>query len=329
MKETSSSNAIETLLCGGCAGLVSRFFIAPLDVLKIRLQLQSSGEKAVYTGILQGFQQIIRKEGITGLWKGNVSAEWLYVTYSASQFLTYTQLTRFCQRYLSSSSDSGVVGVPVPESTYAFIAGAGAGAVATTLTYPFDLFRTRFAAQSGRRSGSARAGGGSESKVVYSALRHAFGVLLKDEGWRGMYRGLGASILQIVPYMGLLFGTYEPTRAFLVREGVPSGWDAGVAGLLAGSISKTGVFPLDLIRKRLQVQGPTRMSYFLKDIPEYSGIRGTIRKVWKVEGVTGFYKGLGVSLLKSAPSSAITLWTFEQSSKLLKYVERRYEALAE
>lgn len=292
----------ETLICGGTAGLVSRFFIAPLDVLKIRLQLQSSSHHdRLYRGTIHGFKTIIAQEGVRGLWKGNLSAEVLYVTYAASQFLTYRELSRVC------TDTAGV-----SKELAAFIAGAGAGAVATTLTYPFDLFRTRFAAQ-----GTTR---------VYIGLFHAVKTVVADEGLRGMYRGLGASVSQIVPYMGLLFGMYEPIRANLSRHGVGTGWDAGAAGFVAGTIAKTGVFPLDVIRKRLQVQGPTRTGYVVSGIPVYASTVSCAQSILTREGVRGFYKGLGISLLKSAPSSAITLWTYEQSSTILQFLENKLGA---
>ncbi|CCG85136.1 Mitochondrial thiamine pyrophosphate carrier 1 [Taphrina deformans PYCC 5710] len=298
MKE--KDKAWETVVCGGTAGLVARFFIAPLDVLKIRLQLQSSSSGQLYRGTVHGFRTIVQEEGVRALWKGNVPAELLYVTYSATQFLTY-KTTNDASRALCPSS--------WPEATHAFIAGAGAGAVATTVTYPFDLLRTRFAAQ--RNSGP------------YKSLRKAVAEVVRTEGLRGMYRGLYASITQIVPYMGLLFGTYEPLRKGMSGLGMPNGWDNAVAGFLAGTFSKTGVFPLDVIRKRLQVQGPTRTAYVFNDIPVYSSSLSCATTILQREGVRGFYKGLTVSLLKSAPSSAITLWTFEQSSRLLHYVERK------
>lgn len=291
-------NALETVICGGTAGLVNRFCIAPLDVLKIRLQLQSS--ERLYRGLFHGLQTIVKQEGVTGLWKGNVSAEILYVTYSASQFLAYKEFTAACETW-----------IPSHPATHSFIAGAGAGAVATVVTYPFDLFRTRFAAQGQTR--------------VYGGLIHAVQHVIQNEGYRGMYRGLTASITQIIPYMGLLFGTYEPCRQVLADNGVSKGWDSAIAGFIAGSCSKTGVFPLDLIRKRLQVQGPTRKAYILDSIPIYHSSMACAVQVWQREGLRGFYKGLGVSLLKSAPSSAITLWTFEQSARMLHFLEDKLD----
>lgn len=66
---------------------------------------------------------------------------------------------------------------------------------ATLATYPFDLLRTRFAAQGQQR--------------VYSGVYQAVRVIHQEEGIRGMYRGLAPSILQIMPYMGLVFGSYD------------------------------------------------------------------------------------------------------------------------
>lgn len=84
---------------------------------------------------------IVAQEGITGLWKGNIPAELLYLTYGASQFLAYQQVTLFIAHSRWR----------IPESAQSFLAGATAGGLATTFTYPLDLLRTRFAAQGEQR----------------------------------------------------------------------------------------------------------------------------------------------------------------------------------
>lgn len=129
------------------------FVIAPLDVVKIRLQLQPHGHNIVpvYRGILSTMRKIAVQEGITGLWKGNIPAELLYLTYGAAQFLAYRQIS-----LLISS-----LPLDVPDSAKSTAAGAVAGATATTTTYPFDLLRTRFAAQ-----------GGSKASLVFGVRRN-------------------------------------------------------------------------------------------------------------------------------------------------------------
>jgi len=124
-----------TAIAGGLAGLTSRFVIAPLDVIKIRLQLQPRTPSSPYHGILSTARTIVSQEGITALWKGNIPAELLYVSYSMVQFVMYRQAHVVLER------------AEVPSGYRSFIAGATAGTCASIVTYPFDLLRTRFAAQ--------------------------------------------------------------------------------------------------------------------------------------------------------------------------------------
>jgi solute carrier family 25 thiamine pyrophosphate transporter 19 len=89
----------------------------------------------------------------------------------------------------------------------------------------------------------------------------------------------------------------------------------------ASTFSKTVVFPFDLVRKRLQVQGPTRQQYVHRNIPVYIGIFGTIRDIAKLEGLRGLYKGLTVSLVKAAPLSAVTMWSLENCLTLMNWID--------
>ncbi|KAL9123017.1 MAG: hypothetical protein Q9187_000431 [Circinaria calcarea] len=228
-----------------------------------------------------------------GFWKGNVPAELLYITYGALQFSTY----RLISQVLHPLS--------LPSQLENFVSGATAGAAATTLTYPLDLLRTRFAAQGLDR--------------VYNSLLGSVRDIARSEGVPGFFQGLGAGVGQIVPYMGLFFSTYETLRPPLKELSLPLGSGDAVAGILASVSAKTGVFPLDLIRKRLQVQGPTRERFAGGMVPLYgSGIWRTAREIVGREGWRGLYKGLGVGLVKAAPASAVTMWTYEKALGLLK-----------
>lgn len=94
----------------------------------------------------------------------------------------------------------------------------------------------------------------------------------------------------------------------------------GTAGILASVVSKTAVYPLDTVRKRLQVQGPSRLKYVHRNIPEYTGgVASTVGDILRREGLRGMYRGLTVSLLKAAPTSAATMWTFERTMAFLRW----------
>ena len=194
--------------------------------------------------------------------------------------------------------------MPIPSTLTSFVSGATAGATATALTYPLDLLRTRFAAQGTRR--------------VYKNILDGFAHIARNEGLGGYFHGLGAGVGQVVPYMGLFFAVYEGLRPEMQDLRLPFGSGDALAGTLASVIAKTGVFPLDLIRKRLQVQGPVRAMFADGRVPQYShGVWQTGKTVVAREGWRGLYRGLGISLVKAAPASAITMWSYETALRML------------
>lgn len=142
--------------------------------------------------------------------------------------------------------------------------------------------------------------------------------ILKDEGTAGFFRGSSAAVAQIVPYMGTFFLLYESLRAPLSSLSLPFSSSDALSGVLASVVSKSFVFPLDLVRKRLQVQGPTRGRYVGGGVGEYRGVLGTVGKVVAEDGAKGLYRGLSVSLWKAAPASAVTMWVYERSLVVMR-----------
>ena len=143
----------------------------------------------------------------------------------------------------------------------------------------------------------------------------AAGAAATTATYRGFFRGLGPGLAQIVPYMGLFFASYEGLKPLVAESSLPLpfGTSDAAAGVLASILSKTAVYPLDTTRKRLQVQGPMLTRYVHGNIPQYSGVISTVLRIWRQEGRRGMYRGLTVSLLKAAPASAVTMWTYERA----------------
>ena len=221
------------------------------------------------------------------------------------QFLAYRSTSQALDKIAEEGS------FKLPGTAKSFVAGALAGTAATTATYPLDLLRTRFAAQGTER--------------VYDGLLASIREITHHEGAMGFFRGLNAGIGQIVPYMGLFFALYEGLKPKLAAVHLPFGSGDAVSGITASVLSKTAVFPLDTVRKRLQVQGPTRSRYIGgARIPVYErGVINTLRMILRKEGAIGLYRGLTVSLVKAAPSSAVTMWAYERSLNLLRTWEDR------
>ena len=230
------------------------------------------------------------------------------------QFLAYRSTNQALEK-LSEGGPNGTRKRKLPGAAKSFISGAVAGTAATTATYPLDLLRTRFAAQGTER--------------VYEGLVASLRDISRNEGYTGFFRGLSAGIGQVIPYMGLFFAFYEGLKPALAPLPLPFNSSDAVAGVTASVLSKSAVFPLDTVRKRLQVQGPTRSKYIGgAKIPVYErGILNTMAMIVRKEGTKGLYRGLGVSLIKAAPASAVTMWTYERALNVLRTLDEKKREL--
>lgn len=143
----SYHHASDDAIAGAFAGFITRMMTAPFDVMKIRYQILRS-ESLSRSNILEVTRSIVRNEGIFALWKGNIPAICLWISYSYVQFGLYGSLRNIHQPTSTGESLRMVIPPIISRSFSHFLHGSIAGTVATLLTYPFDLMRTQFAVQS-------------------------------------------------------------------------------------------------------------------------------------------------------------------------------------
>lgn len=224
---------------------------------------------------------LLRTEGVTALWKGNVPAEILYVMYGASQFTSYSFLNQNLFELQKTMNFT------LPKLLHLFVVGCGAGIFSTFITYPFDLLRTRLAAN---------------DSTKFLSMSTTCKEILAQKGFVGFYAGIRPSMLSIVATSGFFFWTYSLARdlsAYIDKKYHKKVWGVeAVCGLVAGGVSKGITFPLDTIRKRMQLM-------------QHRSTWAMLMSHWKLHGFFGFYRGFGVSLLKTAPTSAISISAYE------------------
>lgn len=173
-------------IAGGVAGAASRTVTAPLDRLKVVLQVQTTN-----ASIMPAVMKIWRQDGLLGFFRGNGLNVVKVAPESAIKFYAYEMLKNVISDAQGDSSDIGTSG--------RLLAGGVAGGIAQAAIYPMDLVKTRlqtFASEAGRAP--------------------KLGTLTKDiwvqEGPRAFYRGLVPSLLGMIPYAGIDLTAYETLK---------------------------------------------------------------------------------------------------------------------
>lgn len=303
-KNETSSNAG---IAGGFAGCITRFICQPLDVLKIRFQLQvepvsEDHMTSKYRTIVQSTRLVYKEEGLRAFWKGHNPAQVLSIIYGVSQFSSYEHLNHLLRKFKTFEEHQNVRN---------FSCGALSGTVATVITLPLDVVRTRLISQDPNR--------GYKNSV--QGLKLIYGL----EGVKGMYRGLSPSVLQIAPLTGGQFMFYNIFGSMFrqyfnisASETLPA-IELFICGGLAGLCTKLLVYPLDLAKKRMQIQGFAKSRQTFGRHFVCDSMFNCMYNIVKQEGFVGLYKGLYPALLKACFMSAFYFAIYDEMVWILNH----------
>ncbi|CAN0909580.1 Mitochondrial substrate carrier family protein B [Linum grandiflorum] len=226
--QQSQIGTISQLVAGGVAGALSKTCTAPLARLTILFQIQgmhSTAASLSKASIWHEASRIVREEGVRAFWKGNLVTIAHRLPYSSVNFYAYEHYKELLHRVPGLGSHKDSIGGDV---FVHFLGGGMAGVTAATATYPLDLVRTRLAAQT--------------NVIYYRGISHALQTICKEEGVRGLYKGLGATLLGVGPNIALSFSVYESLRSFWQshRPEDPTVAVSLACGSLSGIASSTG-----------------------------------------------------------------------------------------
>ncbi|KAL5235675.1 hypothetical protein ACI65C_003085 [Semiaphis heraclei] len=272
------------LVSGGVAGAVSRTFTAPLDRLKVFLQVYGNQ----HSNITTCFKSMLKEGGKRGMWRGNGINVLKIAPESAFKFMAYEQAKRLIRG--SRTKDLTIF--------ERFMAGSLAGGFSQSLIYPLEVLKTRLAI---RKS--------NQYKGIFDCIQKMY----YREGMRSFYRGYVPNLLGILPYAGIDLAVYETLKNNYIASH-NNGEKPGMPLLLAcGTVSSTCgqvcSYPLALVRTRLQaphLEGPdtrTMMSVF--------------REIWVKEGMVGLYRGITPNFMKVAPAVSISYVVYERCREAL------------
>ncbi|XP_065086561.1 mitochondrial adenyl nucleotide antiporter SLC25A25 isoform X2 [Ochlerotatus camptorhynchus] len=280
------------LAAGGFAGAVSRTCTAPLDRLKVFLQVQSTKQR-----ISDCLQYMLKEGGVQSLWRGNFINVLKIAPESAIKFAAYEQVKR-----LIRGSDKRQLSI-----YERFVAGACAGGVSQTAIYPLEVLKTRLAL---RKTGQ------------YSSILDAASKIYRREGVRSFYRGYIPNMLGIIPYAGIDLAVYETLKKkYLSHHETeqPSFWLLLACGSASSTLGQVCSYPLALVRTRLQAQAVTIGAQNPADgiATVEPNMTNVFKRILQTEGPLGLYRGITPNFIKVLPAVSISYVVYEYSSRAL------------
>ncbi|KAJ5712761.1 hypothetical protein N7493_009229 [Penicillium malachiteum] len=182
----------------------------------------------------------------------------------------------------------------VPNFWIAPFCGGAAGVASGIVTCPLDVIKTKLQAQGGfaRRNGAAM-----ETKALYRGMLGTGRVIIREDGIRGLYQGLGPMLMGYLPTWAVYLAIYDRTREYFYEK-TDSWWlSRGYASVTAGACSTIVTNPIWVIKTRLMSQSLKQNHEGARAPWQYSGTIDAARKMYQVEGLRSFYSGLTPALL--------------------------------
>lgn len=285
-------------LAGGISAAVSKTAVAPIERVKLLLQVQhiskQISEEQRYKGMVDCFVRIPKEQGFGAYWRGNMAN---VIRYFPTQALNFAFKDKYKQIFL---------GGVTKDQFWAYFAGnlasgGAAGATSLCFVYPLDFARTRLAADVGK-AGAAR---------EFNGLGDCLSKIFKSDGIIGLYRGFGVSVQGIIIYRASYFGFFDTAKGMLPdpkNAGFLVSWGiAQVVTTVAGIVS----YPFDTVRRRLMMQSGRGKSEII-----YKGTLHCWAVIAKTEGTGAFFKGAFSNVLRGT-GGALVLVLYDELKKLL------------
>lgn len=293
------TNFPRDLMAGAMMGGMVHTVVAPIERTKLLLQTQESnfailaGKHKRFNGMVDCILTTVKEEGLLSLWRGNGSSVLRYYPSVALNF-SLKDLYRSILRSQQSAFLSG------PSAN--FIAGAAAGCTTLVIIYPLDIAHTRLAADLGR----------NESRQ-FKGIRHFLATVWAKDGFRGVYKGLPASLQGMVVHRGLYFGGFDTIKEKMSKD-APSEvalWKRWIVAQAVTTSAGLLSYPMDTVRRRMMMQSGT-------DRHMYRNTLDCWKTIYTTEGFGSFYRGALSNMFRSTGAAAV-LVLYDEVKKFMNW----------
>mmetsp|Transcript_37283 Transcript_37283/g.42586 ORF Transcript_37283/g.42586 Transcript_37283/m.42586 type:complete len:331 (+) Transcript_37283:57-1049(+) len=307
---------LRAAISGGFAGGIAKTIMAPIERIKLLLQLQQSSyshKKFVHQkSSWQIAIHIYRSQGLLAFWKGNAANLYLQAGTSGLNFvcMDYYKEILQCTSFFQLTGNASTI-------FKSLVSGGFAGATATTVLYPIQFIRTRLAADVTINNNSTKT----------LTLLHS---TLKTDGITGLYQGYGISVFGVFLYRSLHLGGYDAIKTLYFNDKeIPSSSSSWVHRIIIAQFvslaAGTLCYPIDSVRRRLMMQvgrSTSTDNSTLRPHRKYKSALHAFRTITCKEGIYGFYLGIGPNLIRSI-GNAVLLVAYDAIQETLTIQKQR------
>ncbi|XP_050458592.1 ADP,ATP carrier protein-like [Cataglyphis hispanica] len=273
-------------LAGGLSAAIAKTAVAPLERVKLLLQVQHTSKQikpeARYKGMLDAFVRIPKETGFLSYWRGNLAN---VIRYFPTQALNFAFKDKFKTLFLG--------GVPPDAFWRQFIgnlaAGGAAGATSLLFVYPLDFARTRLAADIGKGD-----------KREFKGITHCILKIFESDGLFGLYRGFNVSVQGIIIYRAAYFGFYDTVKGTLPDPKSTPLYVNFIIAEIVTTIAGIVSYPFDTVRRRMMMQSGRKKTDMM-----YKNTLDCWIKISKTEGPGAFFKGAFSNILRGTGGALV------------------------
>ncbi|KAF9989943.1 Mitochondrial carrier protein ymc2 [Mortierella antarctica] len=339
---SDSMRAVKDCASGTVGGFLQVFVGQRLQTMPAPLP----GQAPLYTGTLDCVKKTLAKEGFKGFYKGTTTPLVGVGACVSIQFVTLQAMKRYYNNQNGPASNGFL------SNSQLYIAGAASGIANSVVSGPVEHIRTRLQVQTGAAPVVKAIAGGAAEKAGAIAAGESVGVattnanavkvvaesagsnaaknalfftgpvdavqkIYAQHGLRGLFKGQAVTMVREFQGYGAYFAAYEylVQRAMRIENKERSELSTVKVvayGACAGYAMWTTVYPIDVIKSKLQTDG------FTAATRQYSSAVDCARQTLAKEGVAGFFKGFAPCILRAAPANAVTFLGFEMAMRLLR-----------
>jgi solute carrier family 25 (adenine nucleotide translocator) protein 4/5/6/31 len=287
-----------SLISGGIAGGISKTVVAPIERVKLLLQLQIANPNIPleqrYNGFWDCFLRIPKEQGFLAYYRGNAAN---VIRYFPTQALNFAFKDKYKQLFVRHDPRTDF---------WKFFAenmasGGLAGATSSFFVYPLDFARTRLGVDPGK-----------EASREFRGLTHCITSIYKTDGMRGLYRGFIVSIFGIIAYRAVFFGGYDTMKTVLLEDprNAPL-WQTWLIAQGVTTVAGLVSYPFDTVRRRMMMKSGQKTVLYKNTMDCWT-------KIAKNEGFKGFYKG-SVANIARGSGGALVLVLYDEFQKALGF----------